>query len=129
MSKRKYSKFHAKKTVVDGIQFDSLKEGRRYIELKDLQRAGKISDLRLQVPYLLIPQYREESTIGPRGGIKKGRVIENACYYVADFVYIDEATGERVVEDVKSKATQTEVYRIKRKLMYDKYGIRIKEVF
>lgn len=123
--RRGYSKYHAKKTVVDGITFASLKEARRYIDLKNLQKAGVISDLKLQVPYELIPQYREPDTIGPRGGVKKGRVIESACYYVADFVYVDEETGKKVVEDCKGMRTRA--YRIKRKLMYDRFGIRIKE--
>lgn len=119
------SKYHAKKTVVDGIRFDSLKEGRRYIELKDLQRAGKISELELQVPFLLIEEHREPDTIGPKGGHTKGRLIERACYYKADFVYTDETTGEKVVEDCKGMRTPE--YIIKRKLMYDRYGVRIKE--
>lgn len=120
-----YKKYHAKKTVVDGITFDSRKEARRYIDLKNMAKAGLISDLRLQVPYLLIPQHREPDIIGPKGGHRKGRVIEKACYYVADFVYYDEQARERIIEDCKG--VKTEVYKIKRKLMYDRYGIRIKE--
>lgn len=120
------SKYHARKTVVDGIAFDSQKEARRYIDLKDMQREGKISDLQRQVRFELIPQYREPDTIGKRGGVKKGKVIESACYYIADFVYVDEATGEKVVED--AKGFRTPEYRIKRKLMYDRYSIKVHEV-
>lgn len=120
------SKYHARKTVVDGITFDSQKEARRYIDLKDMQREGKISDLQRQVRFELIPQYREPDIIGKRGGVKKGKVIESACYYIADFVYVDEATGEKVVED--AKGFRTPEYRIKRKLMYDRYSIRVHEV-
>lgn len=119
-----WSKYHAKKTEVDGITFASAKEAKRYCELKTLQEAGVISDLRLQVPYLLIPEAREPDTIGPRGGVKKGKVIEKPCVYVADFVYTLQ--HETVVED--SKGFRTKEYTIKRKLMLERYGIRIKEV-
>lgn len=117
------SKYGAKKTVVDGITFDSRKEARRYGVLKALEQDGEISDLQRQVPYELIPEHREPDIIGPRGGHKKGKLIESACKYVADFVYI--RNGEQVVEDVKG--VRTPEYRIKRKLMYDRFGIRIKE--
>ena len=49
----------AKKCQVDGIKFDSLKEARRYQELRLLERAGKIADLRLQVPFF---SYRRSGT-------------------------------------------------------------------
>lgn len=125
MGRRHYSKYHAKKTVVEGITFASQREARRYIDLRELQRQGIITDLQLQVPFLLIPQHREPDVIGPKGGHRKGRVIMKACYYVADFVYTDERTGEKVVED--NKGFRTDVYKIKKKLMYDRYGILIKE--
>ena len=54
-----YSKFGAKKVERDGHKFDSKHEAGRYTELKLLQRAGKITDLRLQVPFLLIPSQYE----------------------------------------------------------------------
>ena len=120
------TKYNAKKTVVEGRTVDSRKEARRYIDLKEMQKAGRISNLRRQISYELIPQYREPDVIGPRGGHRKGKVIESACYYVADFVYTDEETGEEIVED--TKGFRTAEYRIKRKLMLDRYGIRIKEV-
>jgi hypothetical protein len=56
-----------------------------------------------------------------------GKVAERAAYYIADFVYTT-CTGKKVVEDVKSPATRTDVYKIKKKLMRQKYGIEIKEV-
>lgn len=49
------SKYHAQKTVVNGIAFDSKKEASRYIQLSMMQKAGMIDDLRLQVPFILIP--------------------------------------------------------------------------
>ena len=122
------SKYHAKKTVVDGIVFDSRKEAKRYGELVLLERAGKIQGLRRQVEFLLIPAQYEPDTVGKRGGVKKGKVIERKCSYFADFTYIEN--GKMVVEDVKGYR-QRGVYNlfvIKRKLMLEKYGIRIKEV-
>lgn len=120
------SKYHAKKTEADGIIFDSKKEAARYEVLKILQKTGLISDLRLQVPYVLIAEQRGPDEITARGRRKKGKLWERACVYVADFVYTDTETGETVVEDVKGRRTKE--YIIKRKLMLKEYGIRIKEV-
>lgn len=108
------SKYHARKTVVDGIEFDSRREADRYAELKLLQRAGKITDLMRQVTYVLIPRQKK-----PSGG------YERPVTYTADFVYIDR-DGHTVVEDVKGVKTQQ--YIIRRKLMLREYGIEIREV-
>ena len=91
----------------DGIKHDSIKEANRWCELKLLQRAGKITELERQVPFELIPKHDGE----------------RACTYVADFVYMED--GKKIVEDVKGK--RTEVYKIKKKLMLWRYGIKIKE--
>jgi len=128
------TKYKAKKTEVDGITFDSMKEAKRYQELKILEAAGQIKDLRLQVPYELIPAIREPDTIGKRGGKIKGKLIERAVIYRADFVYLekldipfsDQEKWEEVVEDVKGMRTKE--YILKRKLMLYRYGIRIREV-
>ena len=80
-----------------------------------MQKAGIISDLRRQVPFELIPSQRRD-----------GKVIERACIYKADFAYKQD--GEEVVEDVKSPATKTPQYIIKRKLMLWQFGIVIHEV-
>lgn len=109
------SKYGAKKTVVDGIVFDSRKESRRYVELKLLQKAGEISNLELQKKFLLIPSQK----LG-------GKVVERECSYVADFVYTDTKTGNIVVED--TKGIKTKDYIIKRKLMLYVYGIKISEI-
>lgn len=93
--------------------FDSKKEAGRYYELSMLLRAGVISNLRLQVPFELIPAQRIN-----------GKVVERACKYIADFVYMEN--GKMVVED--AKGMRTDVYKIKRKLMLKEYGIKIKEV-
>ena len=111
------SKYGNRKTTLDGFSFDSAKEAKRYCELRLLERAGKISDLRRQVTFWLIPaQYRG------------GKLIERPVRYVADFVYVDNKTGKTVVEDVKSKATKTPEYIIKRKLLLQNYDIQISEV-
>lgn len=109
------SKYGAKKTVVDGITFDSKKEAERYCELKLLCRGKAISNLMRQVKYELVPAVR----LG-------GKVAQRAINYYADFVYIDAKTGKTVVEDVKGFRTQA--YRMKKKMMLEKYGIQIREV-
>lgn len=120
------SKYGAKKVEIDGIIFDSKKEGRRYQELKMLQKAGDISGLQRQVKYILIPAQREPDTKGPRGGIIKGKLLERECSYIADFVYKNTHTGEKVIED--TKGFRTAEYKIKRKMMLYFHNIRIKEV-
>lgn len=122
------SKYKAKKAIVDGIEFDSRKEANRYCELKLLQRAGKIQNLELQKAFELIPAQREADTIGKRGGIIKGKVIEKAVFYRADFVYTEN--GETVVEDVKGYkgGGAYAVFTVKRKLLLYRYGIKIREI-
>lgn len=103
----KKSKYHAVKTVLDDIKFDSKKEAKRYIQLKQMERAGLIENLQLQVPFVL---------------------VDKSCYgheikYVADFVYNEN--GVEIVEDVKG--VKTPVYRLKKRLLAERYGIKIKE--
>jgi hypothetical protein len=122
------SKYHSKKTVVDGMVFDSLKELRRYRVLKEMEKAGEISGLKRQVEFLLIPEQREPDTIGPRGGVHRGKLIERKISYIADYVY---ARGtELVVEDVKGYkgGGAYDVFTLKRKLMLHIHGIRVQEV-
>lgn len=122
-SKNKYGNH---KIEYDGVIFDSTKEVLRYKELLLLRSEGIISSLRRQVKYVLIPAQREPSTVGPRGGIRLGKLLEEECSYYADFVYTVNETGETVVED--TKGFKTKDYVIKRKLMLFEYGIRIKEI-
>ena len=117
-------KYRNTKTIVDGMEFDSRKEASRYKELKLLEQCGKISNLRCQEKFILIPTQREPDIVGVRGGIKKGKVIEKECAYIADFVYIQD--GKTVVED--TKGFRTKDYIIKRKLMLYFYSIKIKEI-
>ena len=122
--KELFMKYHNKKIVIDGQVFDSKKEGYRYRELMLLERSGQITDLQRQVKYTLIPAQREPDTIGKRGGVKKGKLIEREVSYIADFVYREN--GELVVED--TKGIRTKDYIIKRKLMLYVHRIRIKEI-
>ena len=120
----KKSKYHSTKVKLDGMIFDSKKEARRWLELKSLEKAGTISGLERQVKFVLIPTQREPDTIGERGGVKKGKVIEREAYYIADFVYFD-SYGNEIVED--TKGLRTSEYVLKRKLMLYMHRIRIKE--
>lgn len=122
------SKYGSRKVHRGGFVYDSRAEARRGAELALLERAGEIRNLRRQVPYELVPVQREPDTIGARGAVHAGKVIEKAVGYVADFVY-EERTADgwrEVVEDVKG--FKTHEYIIKRKLMLWRYGIRIREV-
>ena len=96
-------------------RFDSRREYKRWCELKLLQRAKVIQDLRRQVSFTLIPAQKDKDT---------GKVVERECKYVADFVYTMD--GKTVVED--TKGMKTPEYIIKRKLMLEKHGIKIEEV-
>lgn len=109
----------------DGQAFDSVREYNRFCELRLLQRAGEIKDLQTQVKFVLIPAQCEPDTVGPRGGIRKGKTIEQECSYLADFVYFTK-DGKKVVED--AKGCKTKEYLIKRKLMLYVHGIRIQEI-
>lgn len=120
------SKYKAKKVKADGMVFDSKKEYKRWLELKAYEDAGRISDLERQVKFNLIPAAHEPDIVGPKGGIKRGKLIERECNYIADFVYVDAVSGERVVEDTKGMRTPD--YTIKRKLMLWVHNIRIHEV-
>ena len=109
-------KYHNIKTMTsDGIEHDSQAEAKRWIQLKLLERAGEIKDLKRQVKYVLIPSQKEGK-----------KTIERECAYIADFVYTDLKTGQTVVEDTKGFRTRD--YTIKRKLMLWVHKIKIKEV-
>ena len=126
----KKSKYHSKKTACNfGHIHDSKSEAFRCDTLNMLQAVGKITDLQTQVKFVLIPAQRADSHEyykrgEHKGEAKPGRVIETECAYYADFVY--KRNGVQIVEDVKGM--RTEVYKIKKKLMLERYGIRIEEV-
>ena len=98
------------------IRFDSQKEARRYDYLIERERRGEIRELRLQVDFTLQEAYTDA----------EGRRVR-AIRYRADFTYYG-AQGQKVVEDVKSRATRTREYAVKKKLLKDRFGIDITEV-
>ena len=109
------SKYHSRKTTVDGITFDSAAEAHRYCELRIMQKAGLIKNLGMQPEFELIPAYK-----------KDGKTVRRTVYK-ADFVYVDTATGKAVIEDVKGM--KTPVYKLKKKLLeYQHPDITIKEI-
>ena len=112
MSRNKYG---AKRTSVDGIVFASIAETKRYLALKQLERAGHIYGLQLQ------PRFELAKSVKYAGASR----ATPALRYVADFKYIDHL-GNEIVEDVKGRPT--EGYRIKKHLMLAVHGIEVKEV-
>lgn len=133
---QKAPKFRNKKTVVNGIVFDSQKEARRYETLMDAVREGVISDLRMQQNFTLQEGYT--TTEGERiqaivyqadfvyTVIWRGEFIPTTVPFV-DLEYWRQHSGERVIEDVKSTATRTRVYINKYKMMAER-GHLIREV-
>jgi len=105
---QKRSKYGAIKTEVDGYIFDSRKEAARYQELKFLEIAGEIGNLKLQPVYPCIVN-----------GVK-------ICDYYADFEYTTYADAMKHTEDVKGY--KTDVYKLKKKLVEAIYKIKIEEV-
>lgn len=97
-----YSKYRAKKTVVDGITFDSKKEADFYCELKMLKMGGVVKDFERQHKFILQEGFRH-----------RGKA-ERAIAYIADFV-IEYSDGHIEVVDVKGM--RTDVYKLKRKLL------------
>lgn len=99
--------------MFDGIKFDSKKESQYYATLKVLEKAGKIKDLKLQVPFVLIETFK----------------VDDRTYrktkYIADFTYYDEKNKLHVID---VKGFRTKEYELKKKLMAWKYGIEIEEV-
>lgn len=114
MIRKSYNKYQNKRVAVDGIIFDSKKEATRYKELKLLERAGKIKDLRRQVKYELQPKYKLNG--------KTNRSIS----YVADFVYYDIDKETEIIED--TKGFKTDVYKLKKKLFEYRYKQEINEI-
>lgn len=120
---RKYHNKPTERVTAAGnvLRFDSQKEARRYDELAALEQAGEIRELRMQVDFTLQEAYADG----------EGR-RERAIRYRADFTYWrrdeESAWVRYVVEDVKSSATRTKEYILKRKLMKKRFNIDIQEV-
>lgn len=128
--KRK-NKYNAKKVEYDGHVFDSKKEKARYERLKIAQEIGLITDLKRQERYELEPpvveEYEEQLKTKT---VTKTRTLQRGIYYTCDFQYM--LNGELVVEDVKSSPGQAKLdkaYQIRKKLLFARHGIKIKEVF
>lgn len=106
--KQKRHKYGAEPVEIDGHKFPSKKEAGRYLVLRRDKKLGLIKKLRLQVEYQL-----------NEGG-------SHSLKYIADFVYVDVATGLEIVEDAKGYRTRE--YKKKKKLMKQIHKIKIKEV-
>lgn len=100
-------KYRNNPTEFNGRKFDSQKEARRAGELQLLERLGEIEDLDYQIAFPF-----------DYNGIR-------LCKYIADFVYYQN--GQRVVEDVKSAASKTPLYNLKKKMMKAFHGVEILE--
>ena len=101
-----YNKYNNKKTIVDGIKFDSEMESHYYIYLKYLKEIGEVVDFILQPTYLL-----------QEGFNLNGKRIRPITYK-ADFKVIYKDGHEEVI-DVKGKLT--EEFKIKRKMLLYRY--------
>lgn len=111
------SKFFSKKVVIDGITFDSKKEGEYYLKLKEDQKKGLIKDLELQKEYILQDKF------------KVGNRTRRQITYKADFSYITTQDDKLHVVDVKSPYTaKDKVYRLKKKLFEYRYGMELEEI-
>jgi hypothetical protein len=102
---------------VDGIRFASKKEARRYMELRLLEKAGHIKELQVQ------PAFELHAWSKPYGHpVRVGK-------FTADFRYREGPDGLLIIEDVKGgKATRTEAYRLRKRIVEAEYGIQIREV-
>lgn len=109
------SKYQSRKTIVDGIAFDNNKKAKVYLELKSLERAGRIKDLSVQHRFELQPTFK-----------KNGETIK-AITYIADFVYFDFDLMKIVVMNVKG--CLSDVNNLKKKLFEYKFpDLSIQEV-
>lgn len=121
------SKYGNEKVVIDGIEFDSKKEGNYYLFLKQKEQAGEISNLRLQVPYEIIPAVWGTKIEHLKTKTKEKKYcIQRATQYFADFVYVVTKTGRQEVVDVKSEATAHNAeFRLKKKMLFAFCGVDI----
>ena len=115
---KKINKYHNKKVTYKEIEFDSKKERDKYIELKQLEKAGIIKELELQPKFLLLDTIHYKGKTYPK------------TYYKADFKYFDNEKGKYIIEDVKSPITaKDKVYRLKIKMLLTKYpDIEFREI-
>lgn len=108
-------KYGARKKVVDGFTFDSTKEANYYQELRHRELLGEIKELERQPKFPLYVRSRSGTDV-------------MVCLYIADFRYREGPKGLLRIDDVKSAATKTSLYKLKRKMVEAQYGIQIREV-
>ena len=109
-----YRKFRNKKVTTDEGVFDSKFEYEYWLELKEREKRGEISNLQRQVSFELIPRQSAMVEVQLKTKTKLKEVFyEHPVYYIADFVYTEN--GEQVIAD--TKGAKTADYIIKRKLM------------
>lgn len=125
----KENKYKNEKVEFNGFKFDSKKERDRYMTLKNAEKDGIISELKLQPTFTLVPAIYHEETIQLKTKQKTVRKCDQQpITYKADFSYIKN--GKLTIEDVKgSEYMITEVFKIKEKLMFAIHGIKIKRVY
>jgi hypothetical protein len=116
----KPNKYGATTVHVDGLRFDSMREAARYKELSLLVAAGEITDLEIHPGFPLM--VLELTHDGPP------LVLHTIGHYHADFKYRNERTNSTIVEDVKSKPTTTEAYRLRKKFIEAQHQITIVEI-
>lgn len=110
MFRLRQNKYRAKPITIDGIWFASQKEGKRYKELKLLEKAGQIYELKRQIDFSF------------------DLYDVHICTYRADFVYLEhdkDGSAKLVVED--AKGFKTPDYKIKKKLLKALYGYEVRE--
>lgn len=129
IKRKKGERYNHTKVEADGLKFDSKKEYDRYLFLKKQVELGKISDLRTQVKFELIPKVTEEYVVHLKTKDKiKTRTLQLPITWTADFVYIKD--GEEIVEDVKaSKALLSDRFVVKEKIFFWKFRKRIRIVY
>lgn len=125
----KGKKYNNKNVIYDNIKFDSTKEGKRYLVLKQAERDGIISDLELQVKFELIPPIKEEYIKHLKTKDKViTRTLQLPITYICDFRYIKDSNI--VIEDVKASPKMIpNDYKLKEKLFFWKFGIRIIRIY
>ena len=118
--KRKKKGFsNAKKCVHDGIVFDSIAEGRRYLYLKRLEKAGKIINLQTHVKFDLIPKQNKGKHFIPSVCSERVTVVRKTTYS-PDFVYTKVSTMEKIANDFKGRCSES--YKLKLKMFLHLYG-------
>ena len=123
------SKYGNRKVSIDGISFDSKREGNVYLRLKDLQSRGRISDLQIHPKWELQPKLTETYVKHLKTKDKEcERTVLLPITYEADFAFYHN--GKYIVLDVKiSKSLLPKEYQIKKKMMRYVHGITLTEVY